>query len=88
MSRNLRSKSRVPITKQLQAFRIGDNVRIDTDPSEHKGKPSTLKFNKRTGKITGKQGDAYKVTFKDRNKTKSLVISNRHLNKLLLQKEA
>ncbi len=83
-SRNLRSKGRVPITKQLQAFNVGDRVRLDANPAEQRGKPSTLRFNKRAGEIAGKQGDAYRVKFKDKDKTKYLVVSNKHLVKTVV----
>lgn len=78
-SRNLRSKGRVAITKFLREFKIGDMVRIDTDPSKTSGAVNALRFNHRIAKVVGRQGKAYRLLFKDGDKDKILFVTIAHL---------
>lgn len=80
-SRNLKSKGRVPITSQLRRFTPGEKVRIDINPRFASGMPH-LRFNKKTGEVTGMQGGSVMISVKDMNKAKSLVISGAHLVKI------
>jgi large subunit ribosomal protein L21e len=92
-SKGLRSKSRhilrkkprerglISITKTLQQFEEGDRVNIVIDPSVHKGMPH-IRFQGRTGKVKGKQGDSYIVDISDGKKNKSLIIKPEHLRRV------
>jgi large subunit ribosomal protein L21e len=92
-SKGIRSKSRKllrkkprergihSITRALQEFEEGQSVNIVIDPSVHKGMPH-IRFHGHTGKIEGKQGDAYLVGIKDGNKHKSLIIRSEHLRRV------
>lgn len=89
-SRGIRSKSRnilkkkkdergkIPISRTLQKFNIGDNVSVDIDPSVHKGMPH-IRFQGYTGKIQGKQGNSYVVKIRVGKKYKTLVVRPEHL---------
>ena len=89
-SKGLRSKSRYVLSKKprergmhvitttLQEFEEGRSVDIRIDPSVHKGQPHR-RFHGLTGKVVGKQGDAYLVDTKVGNMTKKLVIRPEHL---------
>lgn len=91
-SKGLRSKSRhmlrkkprdrglSPITRSLRKFEEGEYVNIVIDPSIHKGMPH-IRFHGRTGKIEGKQGNAYIVGINDGKKHKSLIIRPEHLRR-------
>ncbi|MDP2718196.1 MAG: 50S ribosomal protein L21e [Candidatus Micrarchaeota archaeon] len=81
-SRNLRSKGRVAITQFLQSFDDGQRVRIHIDTNNVRGRPTTLRFNRKHGVIQGKQGKAYRVQIKDGNKHKTIIVSNAHLVKV------
>jgi large subunit ribosomal protein L21e len=92
-SKGIRSKSRKilrkkprergihSITRALQEFEEGQSVNIVIDPSMHKGMPH-IRFQGHTGKIEGKQGNAYLVGIKDGKKHKSLIIRSEHLRRV------
>ncbi len=80
-SRNLRSKGRVAITQFLQSFDDGQRVRIHIDTNDVRGRPTTLRFNRKIGVVQGKQGKAYRVQIKDGKKLKSIIVTNAHLVK-------
>ncbi len=79
--RNLKSKGRLPISIQLKQLNEGDNIRINVNPRFADGMPH-LRFNYKTGKVVGKQGNAYEIRVMDLNKEKTLYITNVHLNKI------
>lgn len=81
-SRNLRSKGRVAITQFLQEFAEGDRVRIDVNTNVLRGRPTTLRFNRKTGVVLGKQGKAYRIRIQDGGKHKDVLIVNAHLVKV------
>lgn len=92
-SKGIRSKSRKilrkkprergihSITRALQQFDEGDSVSIIIDPAIHKGMPH-IRFQGHTGKIEGKQGEAYLVGITDGNKHKTLVVRSEHLRRV------
>ncbi|MBI5225934.1 50S ribosomal protein L21e [Candidatus Micrarchaeota archaeon] len=80
-SRNLRSKGRVPITHLLRVFEPGQVIRIDVNPSELRGRPSTLRFNHKHGVVLRKQGKGYEVKINDGDKPKIVFITNAHMVK-------
>jgi len=92
-SKGIRSKSRnilkkkprdrgiSSITRALQQFEEGDSVNIVLDPSVHKGMPH-IRFHGHTGKVEGKQGDAYLVGIDDGKKHKTLIVRSEHLRRV------
>ncbi len=92
-SRGIRSKSRhilrkkpkhrgtTSITRALQQFDVGDQVSVRIDAAVHKGMPHP-RFQGYTGKIEGKQGDAYLVGISVGKKHKTLVIRPEHLGRV------
>lgn len=81
-SRHLLSPGRIPITRLLVTFSEGERVRIAVNPTFLRGQPTTLRFNRKVGTVLGRQGRGYRVEVMDGNKTKMLVISNAHLEKV------
>jgi large subunit ribosomal protein L21e len=92
-SKGIRSKSRKllrkkprergihSITRALQKFEEGQSVNIVIDSSVHQGMPH-IRFHGHTGKIEGKQGDAYLVGINDGKKHKTLIIRSEHLRRV------
>ena len=68
-------------TKALQQFEVGASVSINVDPSVHKGMPH-IRFQGRTGKIEGMQGNAYLVGVTIGKKHKTLVVLPEHLGRV------
>ncbi len=91
-SKGIRSKSRhilrkktrerglSSITRSLREFKEGESVHIILDPSVQKGMPH-IRFHGYTGKIKGKQGEAYLVGIRDGKKQKILIVRPEHLRR-------
>ncbi|OIO26814.1 hypothetical protein AUJ14_00940 [Candidatus Micrarchaeota archaeon CG1_02_55_22] len=77
-SRNLAGKGRRTIRQRLSSFKDGDHVRIAASPSTKDGRPF-LRFNGVTGKIVGRQGAVYKVELTQGRATRTILVSNAHL---------
>jgi len=69
-------------TRALQEFEVGTSVSIDIDSAVHKGMPHP-RFQGRTGKIEGMQGNAYLVGVTVGSKHKILVVLPEHLGRVL-----
>jgi large subunit ribosomal protein L21e len=76
-----RTKGKVTITRILKLFNIGDKVRVLHEPAIHKGMPHP-RFKNLVGTIKKKQGKAYLVELKDGRKTKRVLSTAVHLNKV------
>ncbi len=77
-----RDRGKVPVTKFLQKFEIGDRVLIKPEPSYHKGLPHQ-RFIGKTGIVVGVRGRSYIVEIKEGNKTKTLFIPPVHLMRVV-----
>lgn len=76
--KNKNQKGKIKISEFFKEFEKGDKVILDAEPSYQKGMYHG-KFHGKSGKITGKQGDCYKVEIKDGNKTKTIITHPIHL---------
>jgi len=81
LQKRARDKGKLPITKLMTKFEIGDRVRILPDSGQHSGFPHP-RFKNAVGLIQKKQGDAYLIEVKDINKTKQVLSKPVHLRKL------
>ncbi len=81
LKKSPRERGKVPITRFLQEFNIGDRVAIDIEPSVHKGMPHP-RFQGRVGKVIGKRGRAYIVEVPDMDSKKILIVLPVHLKKV------
>ncbi len=73
-----RDKGKIPVTKTMADFPIGDRVTIIIEPRIHKGMPHQA-FQGRTGLIQGKQGNAFILIIHDGKKEKKLIVRPEHL---------
>jgi large subunit ribosomal protein L21e len=76
-----RKRGKVPVTKSLVTFKVGDRASIKIEPRIHRGQPHS-KFQGRTGEIVGIQGKAYLVKIRDGGKSKKLLVRPEHLKKV------
>jgi len=81
MRKKPRTRGVTSSTKALQQFEVGASVSINIDPSVQKGMPH-IRFQGRTGKIEGMQGDAYLVGVTIGKKHKTLVVLPEHLGRV------
>jgi large subunit ribosomal protein L21e len=81
MRKKPRDRGFTSITRALQEFEEGDSVNVVIDSSVHKGLPH-IRFQGRTGRIEGRQGDAYLVGINDGKKHKTLIIRSEHLRRV------
>ena len=79
LSSNPREK--VTVNEQIKDFEEGEKARIEINASITEGRPHQ-RFHGRTVDVTGKQGDAYEVEFKDGSVSKKLYLKPVHLQKV------
>ena len=70
--------SKLPISRFLKEFRIGDTVSIDINPSSRFSDP---KFHGKTGKIIDKKGNGYLISVKNKKALKKIFMKSEHLKK-------
>ena len=76
----LRNKGKINIRQYMQEFREGDVVSISINP-RFQNIPHP-RFQGKSGKIVKKQGRAYYVQIKDKNKVKEIISNPEHLVRL------
>ncbi len=76
-----RYRGKIPISRILYEYKIGEKVAIVIEPSFHKGMPHP-RFHGKTGEIVEKRGRAYVVKIKDLNKVKYVIARPEHLKPL------
>ena len=74
-------KGKLQVSKFVKKLQVGEIVQLVGQPSIVKG-IYFRRFHGRTGTITGKQGECYKVHIKDGGKDKTLIVAAVHLNKV------
>ena len=81
LTKKIREKGKVSVSKYLQEFKAGDKVNLKLNSSIEIGQ-FFPRFHGLTGTITGnKKGRAYEVKIKDGSKDKLLYVYSIHLNK-------
>jgi len=73
-----RNRGKVAVTKTMAIFLPGETVAVHLEPRVHKGMPHQA-FQGQTGKIAGKQGNAYILKIHDGGKEKTLIVRPEHL---------
>ncbi|MFQ5474743.1 MAG: 50S ribosomal protein L21e [Candidatus Nanoarchaeia archaeon] len=81
LRKDVRSKSKVSISRYYQQFSVGDRVLLKAESAVQKGMYFP-RFHGKTGIIKEKQGDCYKIGIKDKNKAKELLVHPVHLRKI------
>jgi len=80
LSKTPRTKGMTPITHEFREFDVGEKVSVVIDPAVHYGMPH-MRFQGKTGVVSGKQGRAFVVELKDGDKPKTVVARPEHLQK-------
>lgn len=80
LSKSPRTRGMTPITHEFREFEVGEKVSVVIDPAIHHGMPH-MRFQGKTGVVTGKQGRAFVVDLYVGNKLKTVVTRPEHLKK-------
>lgn len=80
LSKHIREKGKISISKYFQSFRIGERVVLSADPAIQKGIYNPV-FHGKSGIISAKTGNCYSVLIQDKNKQKMLVVHPVHLKR-------
>ena len=81
LSKNIRAKGKMSLTRFLQSFNKGDQVVLKMEPSYQKG-GYFPRFHGRSGIIKAKKGRCYDVAIKDINKNKIVLVHPVHLRRV------
>jgi len=80
LSKTPRTKGMTPITHEFREFEVGEKVSVVIDPGVHYGMPH-MRFQGKTGVVTGKQGRSFVINVYDGDKLKTVVSRPEHLKK-------
>ncbi len=78
LTKPLREKGKVTITRLLRKFKVGDRVTLVLEPAVSKG-VFNPRFQGQAGVVKSKKGECYEVEINDSGKRKSLTIHPVHL---------
>lgn len=81
LSKNVRTRGKISLTKFFQKFVTGDKVVLKAEPAYQKGMYFP-RFHGKIGTISKQVGTCYEITMKDHNKEKTLVVHPVHLKKI------
>lgn len=78
LSKNLREKGKIGLSKFFQSFEKGDKVVLKAEPAYQKGMYHP-RFHGSSGEVRGRKGECYIVQIKDVNKKKHLIVHPVHI---------
>lgn len=81
LRQSISNKGKLPVTRFLQEFEMGEKVLLKAEPS-YQGGMFFLRFHGKIGEIVGKQGDCYLVAIKDGKKAKKCLSHPVHLQRV------
>jgi large subunit ribosomal protein L21e len=78
--KSVRERGKPSVNKMMQKFEVGDFVHINVDSSVHNGMPHR-RYQGKTGKVIGMQGDSYMLQVKSILATRKIIVHPAHLKK-------
>lgn len=81
LTKSIRTKGKVPLSRFFAEFNEGDKVLLAAEPSVHGGMYHT-RYHSKVGEVKGRQGACYKVAIMDRKKAKELIVHPVHMRKV------
>ena len=73
-----RERGKLPLSRLIREYEVGDKVAIIIDPAIHKGMPHR-RYHGKIGTIGEKRGKAYVVNLKEGGKTRYLIVRPEHI---------
>jgi large subunit ribosomal protein L21e len=80
LSKRVRDKGKLPLTRLLTSYEEGENVVINIDPGIHKGMPHK-RFQGKVAKVVGRRGRAYVLEIPQRKTVKTIIATPEHFRK-------
>lgn len=80
LSKRVREKGRIPLSRLLTEYGLGDKVVIDINSGVHKGMPHK-RFQGRVANIVEKRGKAYVLEIPHKRKSKFIISTPHHIKK-------
>jgi large subunit ribosomal protein L21e len=80
LSKNVRDKGKISLTKYFQEYNEGERVKLSLEPAVQKG-VFHPRFNGKSGIVQRKEGECYEVMIRDIHKNKLLLVHPIHLSK-------
>jgi large subunit ribosomal protein L21e len=80
LTKRVREKGKLGLSRLLAEYEVGDKVVINIDPAIHKGMPHK-RFQGKVGTIVEKRGKAYVLDIPQRKTSKLVVAGPEHVRK-------
>ena len=80
LSKKVREKGRLPLSRLLTKYEEGEKVVITIDPGVHKGMPHK-RFQGKVADVVGKRGRAYVLEIPQRKTVKTIIATPEHIRK-------
>ncbi len=80
LTKPVREKGKLGLSRLLAKYDVGEKVTIDIDPAIHKGMPHR-RYQGRVGTVVEKRGKAYVVEIPQRKISKFIIASTEHLRR-------
>lgn len=81
LRKNIRDKGKISVPQYVKVFNIGEKVCFSANTSIQKGMYFP-RFHGLSGIVKKKRGKCYEIEFKDKRKTKTLIVHPIHLKRL------
>jgi len=80
LSKRVREKGRIPLSRLLTSYKEGEKVVINIDPGIHKAMPHK-RFQGKVAKIVGTRGKAFILEIPQRKTVKTIITTAHHIRK-------
>jgi large subunit ribosomal protein L21e len=80
LTKRVREKGRIPLSRLLTSYEVGEKVVINIDPGIHKAMPHK-RFQGKVATIVGTRGKAYILEIPQRKTVKTIITTAHHIRK-------
>jgi len=80
LSKSVRTRGRIPLSRLLTSYEAGEKVVINIDPGVHKAMPHK-RFQGKVATIVGQRGKAYILEIPQRKTVKTIITTPHHIRK-------
>lgn len=80
LTKRVREKGKIGLSRLLAEYEVGDKIVIDIDPGVHKGMPHK-RFQGKVGTVVEKRGKAYVLDIPQRKTSKLVIAGPEHVRK-------